>query len=162
MGGLWRGMVANATGHVARMPFWDNMLCGPGIHALGFRRRPTGPNALRWTEAALKPFLEAGLAKRGVAYAAHAIHVYIFGFALFRSSPLSAMETGGKSKAEVLAATRKKFQGLSPTQFANIVLLAEALTNTDIEARFLFALDCLVAGIAQRARTKPRRIPSSR
>jgi TetR/AcrR family transcriptional regulator, tetracycline repressor protein len=122
----------------------------------------TGPNALRWTEAALKPFLEAGLAKRDVAYAAHAIHVYIFGFALLRLAPLSAMESGGKSKAEVLAAAREKFQRLSPTQFPNIVLLAEALTDTGIEARFLFGLDCLLAGIAQRARTKPRRIRSSR
>jgi TetR/AcrR family transcriptional regulator, tetracycline repressor protein len=122
----------------------------------------TGPNALRWTEAALKPFLEAGLAKQDVAYAAHAIHVYVFGFALFRSAPLSAIESCGKSKTQVLAATRKKFQELSPTQFPNIVLLAEALTDTDIEARFLFGLDCFLSGIARRARAKPRRSPSSR
>jgi TetR/AcrR family transcriptional regulator, tetracycline repressor protein len=115
----------------------------------------TGPNALRWTEAALKPFLEAGLPKRDVAYAAHAIHVYIFGFALFRSAPLSAMESCAKSKTQVLAATRKKFQELSPTQFPNIVLLAEALTDTDIEARFLFGLDCLLAGIAARSAQTP-------
>jgi TetR/AcrR family transcriptional regulator, tetracycline repressor protein len=123
----------------------------------------TGPNALRWTEATIKPFVEAGLAKRDVAYATHAIHVYIFGFAVFRSAPLSAMESCGKSKTEVLAATRKKFQELSPTQFPNIVLLAEALTDTDIEARFLFGLDCLLAGIARRAHAKRRRrIHSSR
>jgi TetR/AcrR family tetracycline transcriptional repressor len=114
----------------------------------------TGPNALRWMERCLKPFLEAGLGKREVAYASHAIHVYIQGFVIFRSAPLSAMESKGSSKAKVLGATRKKFQGLSPTTFPNIVALADALTDADIEARFLFGLDCLIAGLAQRAGAK--------
>jgi len=123
----------------------------------------TGPNALRWMERCLKPFLEAGLGKREIAYASHAINVYIQGFVIFRSAPLSAVESKGSSKAAVLGATRKKFQRLSPATFPNVVALADALTDADIEARFLFGLDCLIAGMTQQAdaKTSPTHSPAS-
>jgi AcrR family transcriptional regulator len=115
-------------------------------------RLVAGPNTLRWMETALEPFLKSGLAKRDVAYASHAIHVYIQGFVIFQSAPLSAMQSKGASRAASLATTRKTFHGLSPVAFPNIVALADALTDANGEARFLFGLDCLLGGIAQRAR----------
>lgn len=114
----------------------------------------TGPNALRWMETGLQPFLDAGLPKRDVAYASHAIHIYIQGFVIFQSAPLSALESKGASRKAALAATRKTFHLLSPTAYPNIVALADALTDADGEARFLFGLDCLIAGIELRAGKK--------
>lgn len=117
----------------------------------------TGPNSLRWMEMGLAPFLEAGLGKRDVAYASHAIHVYVQGFVIFQSAPLSSAELKGAARSKVLADTRKRFQNLSRQAFPNIVSLAGALTDEDGQARFLFGLDCLIAGIEQRARVARRR-----
>jgi hypothetical protein len=73
------------------------------------------------------------------------------------------MESKGSSKTDVLGAIRKTFQGLSPATFPNIVALADVLIDADIEARFLFGLDCLIAGIAQRlAQKQGARVSSSR
>lgn len=113
-------------------------------------RLTTGPNSLRWMERGLALFRRAGLDDRGTAYASHAVNVYIQGFVIFATTPLSALVAGGASKADALRAARRTFAELPIQSFPNIVALAEPLTEGNLEERFLFGLDCLIAGITRR------------
>jgi|SRR5690348_5019176 TetR/AcrR family tetracycline transcriptional repressor len=114
-------------------------------------RLGAGPNRLRQMEAGLGPFLRAGLDARGAAFASHAVHVYVQGFVIFETSPLAAAERKGKSRRRVLDDTRRTLAKLSKSAFPNITALADALTIPDGEGRFLYGLDCLIAGIEQTA-----------
>lgn len=116
----------------------------------------TGPNTLRWMERGLQTFRRAGLDNRGVAYASHAVHVYIQGFVTFASSRLSATQADGATPGEILNSTRATFASLPADIYPNIVALAEPLTEGDRDRRFLFGLDCLIAGIDQLARQRRR------
>jgi TetR/AcrR family tetracycline transcriptional repressor len=107
-----------------------------------------GPNALRWMEQGLGPFLRAGLSPRAAAFASHAVHVYTVGFIAFQGSPLSAEETAPGSRADVLAGRRRLFASLPAETYPNLRGLAEALTIPEPEERFLFGLDALIGGFA--------------
>src|SRR5215472_10894736 len=93
-------------------------------------RLVTGPHTLRWMESGLDVFLRAGLAPRDAAFASHAVHVYVMGFAIFAAAPLSAIEAEGESRTKALAAARRTFAELPPTEFPNLVRLAEPLTES--------------------------------
>lgn len=114
-------------------------------------RLVTGPHTLRWMERGLSVFRRAGLAPLEVAFASHAVHVYIQGFVIFASSPLSAAEASGVSADAARAAARSVFADLPAETYPNVRALAGPLTEGRGEERFLFGLDCLIAGIAARA-----------
>jgi TetR/AcrR family tetracycline transcriptional repressor len=117
-------------------------------------RLVTGPNTLRWMEAGLVVFRRAGLSDTDAAYASHAVHVFTLGSVIFAASPLSADHTRGGSAAAALAAARGAFQALEPTRYPNIVELAAPLTEGDAETRFLYGLDCLIAGMERRVSSR--------
>jgi TetR/AcrR family tetracycline transcriptional repressor len=108
----------------------------------------TGPNTLRWMERGLAVFRRAGLDARDAAFASHALHVYIQGFVIFATAPLSAAEAEGAPTGKALADARAVFASLPAAAFPNVVAMAGALTSGDADARFLYGLDCLIAGIA--------------
>jgi TetR/AcrR family tetracycline transcriptional repressor len=110
----------------------------------------TGPNTLRWMEGGLALFRRAGMDGRDAAFASHALHVYIQGCVIFAQTPLSARAAAGAPANEALDAARVAFASLPPAHFPNLVALARPLTEGDADARFLYGLDCLIAGIAAR------------
>ena len=87
---------------------------------------------------------------RDAAFASHALHVYIQGCVIFAQTPLSARAAAGAPANEALDAARVAFASLPPAHFPNLVALARPLTEGDADARFLYGLDCLIAGIAAR------------
>jgi TetR/AcrR family tetracycline transcriptional repressor len=113
-------------------------------------RLATGPNTLRWMERGLGIFRRAGLNAHDAAFASHAVHVYIQGFVIFTLAPLSSLQAKGLSRREVVNATKRTLARLPVATYPNVVALADALTERDAEGRFLFGLDCLIAGIVQR------------
>jgi TetR/AcrR family tetracycline transcriptional repressor len=130
--------------------FFKHLLSKRDVGRLCAGRLVTGPNTLRWMERGLGIFRRAGLNDRDAAFASHAVHVYIQGFVIFQQAPLSALQAKGLSPAEILNATKKTFARLPAATYPNIVALADALTEGDPDGRFLFGLDCLIAGIVQR------------
>ena len=102
-------------------------------------------------EAGLSPFLRAGLDPRGAAFASHAMNVYVLGSVIFAQTPLSALQTEGASAADALGAAFGVIRGLPPEEFPNLTTMARSLTEGGAEARFLYGLDRLIAGIATRA-----------
>lgn len=124
-------------------------------------RLVAGPHTLRWMEACLDPFRRAGLSDRDAAFAGHAVHVYLIGFVIFQGADLSAEARKGSSRQEILDRARVLFAGLSPAEFPNLTALAEPLTVADREGRFLFGIDCLIAGIERQARSGAGRSASA-
>ena len=108
----------------------------------------TGPHSLRLMESGLGVFRRAGLKPRDAAFASHAVHVYVVGFVIFAVSPLSAIEADGASPEQALSVARTTLASLPAAEFPNLVELAGPLTEGSRDERFLFGLDCLIAGIA--------------
>jgi TetR/AcrR family tetracycline transcriptional repressor len=115
-------------------------------------RLVAGPHMLKWMEAALGPFRRAGLSDRDAAFASHAVHVYIVGFVIFQGSDLSAQPRAGASRGAILEEIRGLFADLPAAEFPNVTALAQDLTLPDRDGRFLFGVDCLIAGIVEKAR----------
>ena len=132
--------------------FYRHLKSKRDASALLAGRFVTGPNALYWMERGLRIFRRAGLSDREAAFASHAVRVYVQGFVTFENGPLSALQARGASHARILSATRKKLAALPVSEFPNVVALAAALTEPDDGERFLFGLDLLIAGLAERER----------
>lgn len=79
------------------------------------------------------------------------MNVYVLGSAIFAATPLSAAQADGASAADARAAARRVFLDLPADQFPNLASMAVPLTAGDAEARFLYGLEDLIAGIAARA-----------
>jgi TetR/AcrR family tetracycline transcriptional repressor len=120
----------------------------PGAARLRAGRLVTGPNTLRWMEQGLAIFRRAGLTPFDAAFTSHATHIYIVGAALFAVTPLSAVSADGGSRRAALAAARETFSSLPAETFPNLTSFAEPLTEGGHEARFLYGLDRMIAGIA--------------
>jgi TetR/AcrR family transcriptional regulator, tetracycline repressor protein len=109
-----------------------------------------GPNMLRHLEVLAGVFRRTGLDETDTAYALYAFIVYILGFAIYESSPLSASHAAGTERARALGEVRATLAGLPPNTHPNLVALAVPLTTADLDGRFQFGLDSMILGIDAR------------
>lgn len=116
--------------------------------ALG--RWPMGPNALRWLEWILAVARGAKLADRDAARVGFLMPLYVVGFALDQDSgPLPLEE--GVSLDERIDQIRSYFASLGD-HFPNIAAMAGEIVAGDVDERFDYGLDVLIAGLEARAR----------
>ncbi|HEX4063177.1 MAG TPA: TetR/AcrR family transcriptional regulator C-terminal domain-containing protein [Streptosporangiaceae bacterium] len=97
-----------------------------------------------------------GFSDTDTAYALYAVIVYIQGFVLHQTSPLSGDSANGTANTDVLAGIRSQLMELPPDRFPATMALAESLTRPDIRRRFTFGLDLLLDGLDALSARRPR------
>jgi TetR/AcrR family transcriptional regulator, tetracycline repressor protein len=112
-----------------------------------------GPHVLRHLETAFGILRRAGLRERDAAYAWHTGIVFIHGFVIFETARLSATQADRTGREAALETVRQALAALPVASYPNIVALAGPLTTPDLEGRFQFGLDCIIAGIEKLANT---------
>ncbi|BCJ32988.1 TetR family transcriptional regulator [Actinocatenispora thailandica] len=111
-------------------------------------RFTTGPNGLRNIEALLAVLRAAGLPDRDAAFTAYAWVTALFGFVAAEQNRLSAEVAAGTAPREYLDGLAGRLRAMPPERYPNVVALAGDLTAPDLAARFDFAMDRFLAGIA--------------
>ncbi len=107
---------------------------------------PTGPNALRVTEAMLAILRSGGLSDRVTALAGDLIATYTSALALEAGTWIG--DTLGAAAVEKrVRQVRDYFAALPQDMFPHTVALAGPLTEGNVEERFEFGLEVLVAGL---------------
>lgn len=121
-------------------------------------RLVVGVNLAKLLEPILAVLRAGGLDPHDAAYAVYGIIVYVQGFVLHESSPLSALTTQGVGRADALRDARSAISALPVDEFPYVAESADALTEPNLQERFLFGLDRLIEGMdAYAARTNPTR-----
>lgn len=110
-----------------------------------------GPHMLSNLERLLGWLRGSGLGDRESSYALITCLVYIHGFVLWETTPMSGAVARGEAPREYLDEVREELEELSPEQFPHTVALAEQLTGPSNDARFEFGLSCLLDGLAAQA-----------
>jgi TetR/AcrR family transcriptional regulator, tetracycline repressor protein len=118
----------------------------PGIAQLSFGRIPLGPNAIRYLEWQLSLLRSGGLSDEVAALAGDLLALYLGAFAYEESL---GFEIGDEptSVEDFIGRMREYFASLPADRFPNIAALASELTAGDLDERFEFGLDVLVAGL---------------
>ncbi len=118
----------------------------PGIAQVVLRNpAPTGPHALRVTEALLGLLRGAGLPEQVVAWALDLISLYVTAVAMERSAFFGRPEA---DMAERMAQVGQYFAQLPEQSFPHILAMRVALMEGDADERFEFGLQVLVQGLA--------------
>ena len=108
-----------------------------------------GPNALAQLEGALGILRRAGLSPRDAAYAFNMLFGYVVDWASgeamwsVRQQAIAAGERPDGADTEALTA-------LGGAKYPNVTELAEHLVSIDVDGRFEFGLDCMIAGLERR------------
>lgn len=110
-------------------------------------RFTTGPHGLRVLDTLLRPLRAAGLSDRDTAYALYLGGVAIFGFVAAEQTPVSAEVAAGMPPRRYLEELGTRLAALPAADYPNVVALAADLTGPDLNTRFEFMLDRLVAGL---------------
>jgi TetR/AcrR family tetracycline transcriptional repressor len=109
-----------------------------------------GPHFVEHVEAFAAQLRRSGLPDRDAAYALYAVVVYVQGFVLHQTSPLSGDSAAGAVDRDVLAQIRDQLLALPVDRYPATTALAEPLTRPDIEQRFVFGFELLLDGISAR------------
>ena len=110
-----------------------------------------GPNLLRHMEVVLGVLRRAGLSDRDAAYAWGSGVDYVFNFAGAEAALRMPVADTGMTCDEMLAEVSRTFAALPAETYPNVVALAADLTTVhDVDARFEFGVECLIAGIERR------------
>ncbi|MEU5190151.1 TetR/AcrR family transcriptional regulator C-terminal domain-containing protein [Streptomyces klenkii] len=112
-----------------------------------------GPHMLTHLERLLGWLRRSGLGDRESADALIMCLVYIHGFVLWETTPMSGPVARGEAPRNYLKEVHEELQGLSREALPNTVALADQLTRTGNDERFTFGLACLLDGIT--AQTRP-------
>lgn len=134
----------------------------PYIAEISIGRFPVGPNALEWTEGVLAILRAGGVPDREAAWGVHLLTTYFTAFAFETQTGLKTPE-GEARPEEILERIHAHFHALPRERFPNIADLADELTRGDMDERFEFGLDAILAGLAAAAsaarapRKRPRR-----
>jgi TetR/AcrR family tetracycline transcriptional repressor len=88
-----------------------------------------------------------GLTARDAAYAVYAVIVYVQGFVLHESSPLSALDAEGMERSDALRGVKAAIEALPAEEFPYLAESADALTEANLDERFQFGLDRLIDGL---------------
>jgi AcrR family transcriptional regulator len=140
--GDWRGSLAAMVREMRR-------------HLLGYRdsarlfagRFSPGRAQLRNIEAMLGVLRGAGLSDRDAAYMVFVLSTFVIGFVGGEQAPLSAAVSAGRSARAHLDELGGRFAALPVDEFPHVVALSAELTAPDLDGRFEFALERLLAGI---------------
>jgi TetR/AcrR family tetracycline transcriptional repressor len=90
----------------------------------------------------------SGLDDQSVVYALYDIMVFVHGFVLWETAPMSAQVARGESVHTYLERVRKEIEELPADIFPNTVVLVGYLTGPNNDDRFEFGLTCLLDGLA--------------
>lgn len=113
-------------------------------------RFASGPHFIGHVEVFAALLRQSGLPDTDAAYALYALVVYVQGFVLHQTSPLSGDSAAGSTDRDVLAQIRDQLLALPSDEYPATTALAEPLTRPDIEQRFRYGLDLLLDGILAR------------
>lgn len=111
-----------------------------------------GPSMISSVERLLGWLRGSGLGDRESSYALISCLVYIHGFVLWETTPMSAPVARGETARDYLEEVRQDLEGLSAREFPHTVALAGHLTSQGNDDRFAFGLTCLLDGIEAQAR----------
>jgi AcrR family transcriptional regulator len=116
---------------------------------------PTGPNALRMSEAMLAIMLAGGVPPQVAAWSLDRLFLYIVADAYENSLHRQNQQSGGQSTREYfeefVSQLTDYYLSLPADRFPNIRANAKILTSGDGDERFEFGLDMLVDGLARYA-----------
>ena len=110
-----------------------------------------GPSMISSVERLLGWLRGSGLGDRESSYALISCLVYIHGFVLWETTPMSAPVARGETARDYLEEVRQDLEGLSAREFPHTVALAGHLTSQGNDDRFAFGLTCLLDGIEAQA-----------
>jgi TetR/AcrR family transcriptional regulator, tetracycline repressor protein len=125
--------------HLLTKRDWARVLAG---------RFVAGPHFLRHLDTMLDVALKGGLSERDAAYAVFTLLIYVQGFVLNETMPLSAAVQQGVQPRDFLDHLQEALAALPPDQYPRVVALAGVLTGPSLDARFEFGLQRILTGIA--------------
>lgn len=116
-----------------------------------------GPNGLRLVEGSLAIYRAAGFSDTDAADAYFTISNYVTGFCLFETVGVGGGPEGAFDRQAYAARARGYISLLSPERYPNIAATAERMFGGNRDDRYLFGLECLIAGLEARlAATRAR------
>ncbi|MBX6765955.1 MAG: TetR/AcrR family transcriptional regulator C-terminal domain-containing protein [Actinomadura rubrobrunea] len=120
---------------------------------------PTGPNAMRLSEALLSIMLAGGVPPQIAAWTIDQIALYVTAHVYEGSLHLAKQRASGKGReqymADFLGQVRSYFVSLPPDRFPNIVRHVDELMTGGGDDRFEFGLDLLIRGLESYAGARP-------
>ncbi|MDQ2837910.1 MAG: TetR/AcrR family transcriptional regulator [Actinomycetota bacterium] len=112
-------------------------------------RLVVGPNLAVLLEPVLGIFRQAGMSPREAVHSVYVMLVYVQGFVLHETAPLSAAAAGpNDDRSTTLNQMQQALEALPAERYPYTREAAEALARPDLPARFTFGLDRLIAGLA--------------
>ena len=117
-----------------------------GIAGAALGTIPTGPHALRLTDAILGLLLAAGLDHLTAAWAVDLLLLYVTSSAVEHSVHARKM-TAGQSAEDYVGAVRDTYLSLPPGAYPNISAIGETLTAGDGDQRVRWSVEVLLNGI---------------
>ncbi|HJQ03057.1 MAG TPA: TetR/AcrR family transcriptional regulator C-terminal domain-containing protein [Jatrophihabitans sp.] len=113
-------------------------------------RLVVGENLSLLIEELLTLFRQAGLAPRESVHAAYVLLVYVQGFVLHETAPLSVVTARpNDERSTTLNQMQQVLAALPSDRFPNTSAAAADLARPDMPTRFTFGLDLLLAGLTQ-------------
>ena len=109
-----------------------------------------GPHATRAIEATLRLFRDAGFPLPDAAHAMFLVTVYVQGFVLQETVPMSAAEALGASPAEAMEGIARRLDALPADEFPALAEGRRLLTMMNIDGRFAFGVERILDGLATR------------
>jgi TetR/AcrR family tetracycline transcriptional repressor len=123
----------------------------PAIARISLGRIPTGPNALEYAERLLGILRAGGLSDALAVDGFQLLMLVVNGFGLEENVDFASPGEGEASPDEVITMVRDYYGSLPPDRFPNLVAVAPAFGDVDMDARFELLLDFFVDGLAARA-----------
>lgn len=113
-------------------------------------RLVVGGNLALMIEPLLSLFRQTGLSPRAAVHASYVLLVYVQGFALHETAPLALVSAGpNEDRTTTLHQMQRVLAGLPAEQYPHTRDAAGDLARPDLQARFVFGLDRLLAGPAE-------------
>lgn len=111
-------------------------------------RLVVGPNLALLIEPLLALFEGLGRDRREAVHASYVVLVYVQGFVLHETAPLSIVTLNPTDeRGSTLKQMETALAGLAPESFPRTTAAAADLAKPDLPARFAFGLDALLSGL---------------
>jgi len=113
-----------------------------------------GPNGLRMIDHSIAVFRNAGFSDQESADAYFAFSNYVTGFSLMQTSNVSVPGKTEMDRRAYFAMVGQYVMSLPPERYPNLHATAPRILTASIDERFDFGLDCLIAGLEARLKSK--------